>query len=140
MTSARTTARLPSCTTDAPNMPSNLPIVITSTTRGTFVRIHSSPPRIVEAKSGKAEFLAPLTCTSPHSGVPPVMTMRSIIRLLFPRSFDDHDSLDVCKVTDKANWSIPADCFYKLAHRLPLACPNLHDQRASERPIATRVL
>jgi hypothetical protein len=34
---------------------------------------------MVEAKIGNAAFFAPLISTSPRSGIPPVMTVRSIV-------------------------------------------------------------
>src|SRR5512141_1420890 len=60
-------------------MPDSLRMGTTSTTRGTLVITHSPPPRMVEAKIGNAAFFAPLIWTSPRSGVPPVMTVRSIV-------------------------------------------------------------
>src|SRR5262245_39704851 len=79
MTAARITTRLPSCLTVAPRISSSLPIVTTSTTRGTFVTQHSSPPRMLDARIGKAEFFAPPILTFPCNGLPPVMTILSIL-------------------------------------------------------------
>ncbi len=46
-------------------------MVSTSTTLGMFDSTHSPPPRIVEARIGKAAFFAPLVRTSPFSRRPP---------------------------------------------------------------------
>src|SRR5215831_5508335 len=75
-------------------MPSNLHIVTTSTTRGTFVMTHSPPPRIVEARIGKAEFLAPPILTSPRRGIPPEMTILSIVVFALPCPLSNDHTID----------------------------------------------
>lgn len=63
-------------------------MVVISRRRGTLLTACLPLARSVAARSGSAAFLAPLTNTSPCSGLPPLMVIRSIIKILSPSMID----------------------------------------------------
>src|SRR5207344_1186616 len=140
MTSALMSARFPSWWTFTPKIPNNLPMVRTSTTRGTLVMTHSPPPRMVEAKIGNVAFFAPLIWTSPRSGMPPVITIRSIVPPLRSNSLHDYHTLKPRCVVDQLMESVPGYLVDNPAHRTSLAGTNFHDQCAAGRQVSTGFL
>src|SRR5438067_6353676 len=121
-------------------MPNNLPMVTTSTTRGTFVITHSPPPRMVEAKIGNVAFFAPLISTSPRSGIPPVRTIRSIVSALGSYSLHNHHTLKTCRIIDQPVKSISRYLVDNPAHRTSLAGTDFHDQCPTGDQVSTGLL
>src|SRR6266850_6972293 len=121
-------------------MPNNLPMVRTSTTRGTLVMTHSPPPRMVEAKIGNVAFFAPLIWISPRSGIPPMMTVRSIVSALRSSSLHNHHTFKPRRVVDQPVESVPGYLVDNPAHHTSLAGTNFHDQCTAGRQISTSLL
>ena len=83
--------------------------------------------RMVDARMGSAEFLAPLLRISPHSRLPPLMTISSIPYCLAGPT-QDYNPLDSRLVLDGLNARISTDLFCRLPDRGILPLAQFHDQ------------